>query len=264
MSSEGNVSDDYGRSVESHHDSTTHVSTITFTNGRNNYFDYELLEELTTQVEAADEYGARAIVLRSGAKHFCAGMKFQPHNLVHGGGAHIYDDIVPRLFEQSLPIIAEIDGAAVGGGFGLALMADFRVASPRARFAANFARIGVSNGFATTATLPRLVNHQIAAELLYTGRRVSGSEAREIGLCDALAESEQVSTVAHDMAYDIASSGPLAVKSIRESLRYELLQDLPAVLQLERTEQDRLRRSNDFAEGVAAYSERRAPTFTAS
>lgn len=250
------------RIVESTHDSDRHVTTIRFANGLNNFFDITLLGQLVTAIEDAATAGSRAVVLQSLGKHFCAGMNFQPDKLVHGGGAHIYDEIVPRIFAQSLPVVAAIDGAAIGGGFGLAMAADFRVATPRARFAANFARIGVSHGFATTLTVPRIVGYQKATEILYTGRRIPGEEAYALGLCDYLVAPEAVSARAHELAADIAMSSPLAVESIRRTMRAPLLENLPAALAEERREQDRLRATADFAEGVVAYREQRAPVFT--
>ena len=95
-------------------------------------------------------------------------------------GTHLYDFAI-RLFEQPLPIVAAIQGAAIGGGLGLAMAADFRVAAPEARFAANFALIGIHQGFALSVTLPAVVGQQAALDLLYTGRRVSGAEARALG-----------------------------------------------------------------------------------
>lgn len=249
------------RVVESTHDSERHVTTIRFSNGINNFFDITLLGRLVTAIEGATTAGSRAVVLESAGKHFCAGMNFQPDKLVHRDGPHIYDEIVPRIFAQPLPLVAIVDGAAIGGGFGLAMAADFRVATPRARFAANFARIGVSHGFATTLTVPRIVGYQKATEILYTGRRIPGDEAYALGLCDHLVAPEDVSAYAHTLATDIATSSPLAVESIRRTMRAPLLDALPAALAEERREQDRLRATVDFAEGVAAYREKRLPVF---
>ena len=93
-----------------------------------------------------------------------------------------------RLFAAPLPVVAAVQGAAIGGGFGLALSADFRVATPESRFSANFARLGFHHGFALTVTLPAAVGRQAAADLLLTGRRVGGEEALALGLCDRLAD----------------------------------------------------------------------------
>jgi 2-(1,2-epoxy-1,2-dihydrophenyl)acetyl-CoA isomerase len=251
--------------VEVFEDAASRVATIRFRRGVNNFFDMDLLDRLASALEGLGKTDTRAVVLESSGKHFCAGMNFQPSgSLEDSGGPHIYDEAVPRLFAQPLPLVAVIDGAVIGGGLGLALVADFRVATARARFAANFARIGVSQGFALSATLPRVVGAQHAADILYTGRRISGAEAFDIGLCDRLVEPDAVSREAHSLAADIATSAPLAVASIRRTLRRPMLAEVARALEEERSEQAALRKTDDFREGVRAYAERRVPRFTAS
>ena len=105
-----------------------------------------------------------------------------------------------------------MQGAAIGGGCGLALSADFRVATPQSRFSANFARLGFHHGFALTVTLPAVVGSQAAADLLLTGRRVGGEEALALGLCDRLADDDDLLAQAIGYADELAASGPLAVR----------------------------------------------------
>ena len=241
-----------------------HVATISFRRGENNFFNLELLDMIVSALEELAATDTRAVVLQSAGRHFCAGMSFGPSNFEEGAGPHIYDSVVPRLFAQPLPVVAAIDGAAIGGGFGLAMVPDFRVTTPRARFAANFAKIGVSHGFALSLTLPRIIGEQRAAELLLTGRRISGTDAVEMGVCDRLAEPQEVSRHAHDLAEEIATAAPLAVASIRRTLRAPLLAALPSALTQERGQQRTLRITGDFREGVRAYAERRPATFTSS
>ena len=143
-------------------------------------------------------------------------------------------------------------------------MPDFRVAAPEARFTANFARLGFHQGFGLTVTLPGLVGQQRALELFYTGRRVKADEALAIGLCDRLAPQESVRDEARALAIEIATSGPLAVDSIRETMRGDLPDLIRAATDREKAEQDRLQRTGDFKEGVRAMAERRTPSFTGS
>ena len=119
-----------------------------------------------------------------------------------GRGAELYA-AAARLFEARTPVVAAVQGAAVGGGLGLACAADFRVASPKARFCANFARLGLHHGFALTVTLPAIVGEQRALDLLCTGRRVGGEEAARIGLADRLA-AEGLRAAAQELAAEIA------------------------------------------------------------
>jgi enoyl-CoA hydratase/carnithine racemase len=166
-----------------------------------------------------------------------------------------------RLFAAATPVVAAVQGAAVGGGLGLALSADFRVASPGSRFSANFARLGFHHGFGLSVTLPGLAGQQAALDLLLTGRRVPGEEALSLGLCDRLVEDNEVRLAAHALAAELARSAPLAVQSIRATLRAGLIKRVEAALEREASEQDRLRESEDFREGVAASLERRTPRF---
>jgi 2-(1,2-epoxy-1,2-dihydrophenyl)acetyl-CoA isomerase len=229
----------------------------------NNHFDLALIASLADAFEAIDrDGGCRAIVLCSEGKHFCAGADFSGRA---GGAAdgprHLYQEAI-RLFECRTPVVAAVQGAAVGGGLGLALAADFRVASPEARFVANFARLGFHHGFGLTVTLPAVVGQQRALELLYTGRRVPGEEALRLGLCDRLAPAETLRAAAHAMAAEIAASAPLAVRSIRHTMRGDLAERVRAALVREQFEQERLNRTEDFREGVRATAERREPRFS--
>jgi 2-(1,2-epoxy-1,2-dihydrophenyl)acetyl-CoA isomerase len=167
-----------------------------------------------------------------------------------------------RLFRQPLPIVAAVQGAAVGGGLGVALAADFRVVAPEARFTANFALLGFHQGFGLSVTLPRVVGPQAAMELLTTGRRIGGEEALRIGLADRLVPRDEVRAGAHALAAEIAAAAPLAVRSIRATLRGDLADQLAAAVDHERVEQQRLMRTADFREGVAAVAERRPGRFT--
>jgi len=247
-----------------------YVATAEIRRPPNNYFDLGLIESLAEGFAALDsEAACRAIVLCSEGRHFCAGANFAsrddgpaPTN-PDGSPRHLYDAAV-ALFSTSTPVVAAVQGAAIGGGLGLACMPDFRVTADEARFAANFARLGFHHGFGLTATLPDLVGNQRCLELLYTGRRISGTEAVDIGLADKLVPIGDVRAAAHELAAEIAGSAPLAVTSIRETMRGDLADRIRIATDRERAEQDRLRSTNDWSEGVAAMAERRAPNFTAS
>jgi enoyl-CoA hydratase/carnithine racemase len=135
------------------------------------------------------------------------------------------------------------------------------VASPSSRFSANFARLGFHHGFGLSVTLPALAGQQAALDLLLTGRRVPGEEAMSLGLCDRLVEAGALRPATHALAVELARSAPLAVRSIRATLRSGLLERVEAALELEASEQDRLRGTEDFREGVIASLERRTPRF---
>jgi 2-(1,2-epoxy-1,2-dihydrophenyl)acetyl-CoA isomerase len=242
-----------------------HVATVTIDRPPDNYFDLDLIASLADAYERLDaDPACRAIVLRSEGRHFCAGARF-------GGGAadrhaadaptrHLYDEAI-RLFEATTPVVAAVRGAAIGGGFGLAMSADFRVGTDQTRMSANFARLGFHHGFALTVTLPAVVGQQRANELLLTGRRVAGDEAAMLGLLDRLVSPDDLDAAAHSFAADIAGSAPMAVASIRATMRAGLVHRVRAATAHERVEQERLMRTADFAEGVAATAARREPEF---
>lgn len=250
-----------------------HIATVEIHRPPHNFFDVALIRALATAYHALDdEPDVRAIILASEGRSFCAGAQLggpppgeeapadEPPARRTGSG-HLYQEAV-RLLEAETPVVAAVQGAAIGGGLGLALSADFRVASPEARFAANFARLGFHHGFGLTVTLPALVGQQKALDMLYTGRRVKGEEALAVGLCDALVPIEELRDAAHEMAAEIAASAPLAVRAIRRTMRRGLAERVRLATDHELVEQDWLRETNDFREGVRATAERRTPDFT--
>lgn len=237
-----------------------HVATVEIGRPPNNFFSMDVIGGIADALEALDDDArCRAVLLCSQGKHFCAGADFG------GDTSYTTEDLYAtavRIFRTGKPIVAAIQGAAIGGGLGLALAADFRVAAPEARFSANFARLGFHQGFGLSVTLPRLVGEQAAAELLYTGRRVKGDEAVAMGLADRLSSLDELRAAAHELANEIAISAPLAVRSIRATLRGDLADRVKAGTDHELAEQVRLRATADFAEGTAAMAERRPPNFT--
>lgn len=237
-----------------------HVATLTIRRPPDNYFDFELIRSIADAYADLDaDPACRAIVLAAEGKHFCAGANFARREAGETPG-NLYDEAV-RLFGAATPVVAAVQGAAIGGGLGLAMSADFRVGTADTRMAANFARLGFHQGFGLSVTLPLVVGHQKALELLYTGRRVPGEECAAIGLLDRLVAPADLAATAHALAAEVALSAPLAVVSIRRTMRGHLAQAVRDATDHEGAEQDRLRRTADFAEGIRATAERRPPRF---
>src|SRR5208283_591167 len=212
-----------------------HVATVEFDRPPHNHLDHELVAALADAYAALDEDPAcRAILLCSTGRHFCAGANFVAPGQAAAGA--LYAQSV-RLFAAATPVVAAVQGAAVGGGLGLALSADFRVAAPSSRFSANFARLGFHAGFGLSVTLPALAGQQAALDLLLTGRRVPGEEAFSLGLCDRLVDEAEVRTAARAFASELAESAPLSVRSMRATLRAGLAERLEAALEREASEQ---------------------------
>jgi 2-(1,2-epoxy-1,2-dihydrophenyl)acetyl-CoA isomerase len=239
------------------------VAVLEILSPPNNFLSVELLAEVADGMEMADaDERCRVIVLCSDGKNFCAGASLgagtQPGS--SPDGRHIYDEAL-RLFASRTPIVAALQGAAVGGGLGLALVADIRVAAEDARLYANFAALGFNQGFAISVTLPWVVGSQMANRILLEARRISGVDAARIGLVDKAVPAAELREAARALAAGIAANAPLAIRSIRETMRRDLVARVAEAIRHEREEQGRLRSTADFAEGVAAMSERRPPVF---
>ena len=242
-----------------------HVGQIEIQRPPHNYFDNALINQIADALEAFDRDPAcRAVVLCAQGKSFCAGADFanRPSTGANEGGSakHLYKEAT-RIFRTRKPIVAAVQGAAIGGGLGLALAADFRVTCSEARFSANFNRLGFHPGFSLTFTLPRLVGQQRANLLFYTGRRVPGDEAVAMGMADVLVPLDEVRSAATALATEIAQSAPLAVQSTRETMRRGFADAAEQATERELTEQDWTRRTADFKEGVKAWGEKRLPNF---
>src|SRR5882757_5143676 len=245
-----------------------HVAQVEIHRPPHNFFDVALIRNLADAFNALDADSAcRAIVLSAEGKSFCAGANFVERSLSSTAGSDspatgnpLYSEGV-RLFSCKKPVVAAIQGAAIGGGLGLALVADFRIATPEARFAANFVKIGIHPGFSLTHTLPRLIGQQRANLMFYTGRRISGEEAVAWGMADVLVPLADVRKGGMDLAKEIAESAPLALLSTRETMRRGFADGAEEATERELTEQDWTRKTEDFKEGIKSYAEKRPGNF---
>ena len=254
-------------------DRSGHVALIEIRRPPHNFFDIALIQEIAGALEALDaDIGCRAVVLAAQGKSFCAGANFGDGATLNKEGQrpgelnreaavqHLYLE-GNRLFRTRKPIIAAVHGAAVGGGLGLAMVADFRVTCPEARFAANFTRLGFHPGFGLTVTLPAVIGATKAALMFYTSRRVTGEDALAMGLADVLVPQDQVRAAALTLAAEIAENAPLALVSTRATMRGDLADRVLKATEHELAEQTRLRKTDDFKEGIKATAERRVPNF---
>jgi len=242
------------------------VATVEICRPPHNFFTIPLIQHLADAFEDLEaDRRCHAIVLAAQGTAFCAGADFSnrdatpPHRSPRAVNP-IYGEAI-RMFACRKPVVAAVQGPAIGGGLGLALVADFRVSCPEAKFSANFNRLGFHPGFGLSVTLPRLVGVQKAAMLFYTGRRIAGEEAHAIGLVDILVAQDQVRLEAAKLAREIAISAPLAVQSTRDTLRQGLVEQIRVAVARESTEQNAQFKTADFREGVAAMAARREPQF---
>ena len=238
-----------------------------------NFFDLSLIQQIADALDHADNNPeCRVVVLTSAGTASCAGANFgsgqtdgdQSPEFTEDGFQNttgkLYSEAI-RLFRNKKPIIAAIHGPAIGGGFGLACVADFRIASPKARFAANFVKLGLHQGFGISVTLPRLIGHQNAARLLLSGRRINAEEALSLGLVDEVAAEGELHSAAIKLAAELAENAPLAMQSVRATMRQGLADAVANATVHELAEQQWLRATEDAYEGIRAVSERRPGHF---
>jgi enoyl-CoA hydratase/carnithine racemase len=248
-----------------------HVAVVEIRRPPNNFFDIPLIKEIAGAFESFDDnINIRAVVLAAQGKAFCAGANFGDGSTLDPQGRRPNEPgpgVAPlyvegnRLFRTKKPIIAAVHGAAVGGGLGLAMVADFRVTCPEARFCANFTRLGFHPGFGLTVTLPAVIGQTKAALLFYTSRRVTGQEAYAMGLADVLVPQQQVRDAALKLADEIGENSPLGLIATRMTMRGNIAERVRKATDHELEEQTRLRKTEDFKEGVKAVFERRLPNF---
>jgi enoyl-CoA hydratase/carnithine racemase len=242
-----------------------HVGLLLFQNPPHNYATVNLLRLVADALDSLDSSPAvRAIVLASEGKAFCAGADLVSPN---GFGAkgddplrEFYDQAI-RIFSNRKPIVAAVQGAAIGAGLGLAVAADFRVATPEARFSANFTKLGFHPGFGLTCTLPRVIGRQRATEMFLTAGRYKAEDVADWGLVDRMTDSDKLRETALAFAAEVAENAPLALLATRATVRGDLVEQVRSALAREHREQLKLQSTEDFAEGVKAMAERRSGRF---
>lgn len=244
-----------------------HVGVVELDNPPHNYFSVSMLKDINIFLEDFEnDQRVRSVILCANGKSFCAGTDLNSQESKerqrHKNEMNPLYQEAYKLFLFPKPIVAALEGSAVGGGLGLALMADFRISCKEAKFAANFARLGFHPGFGLSYTLPKLIGHQSAARLFYTGGAIWGTEAKSIGLIDILTDQQNVRAESMGLAQEIAISSPRAVQSIRQTLRQTVCDNVLLAMMRESWIQATQFTSADIAEGVTAMSERRPPAFT--
>ena len=242
-----------------------HVAILEMHRPPNNHVDLVLLTALADALDDLDaDDRCRAVVLQSEGKNFCGGADLSaPRGVASGDGGGIgpFYEAAVRVFAAKTPMVAAVQGAAVGAGLGLAVACDFLVAGLDAKFAANFVKLGFHPGFGLSHTLPRLIGLQRTNTMFLTGRRIDAQQAFDWGLVDVVAPEGGVRDAALRLAAEIAENAPLAVRFTRETLRAGLADAVRATTAHEFAEQQRLMKTEDFREGVRSVNERRAGDF---
>lgn len=166
------------------------------------------------------------------------------------------------LLEVTVPVIAALNGHAVGGGFGLALVCDLRIGALEAKFGANFVKLGLAPGMAISYLLPQLIGIARASELLLTGALVTGAEAERLGILNRAVASTEVLATAMTLARTIADNAPFAVRETKRAIRRGLADEIRAAARAEAHVQAASIVMDDAREGIAALLAKRRPSFT--
>ena len=207
------------------------------------------------------------IVTGAGDKAFCAGadikdmLPFLQNNLPEKPWAMPATPM--RGLEVWKPLIAAINGVALGGGLEIALSCDIRIASEKARLGVPEVTLGLIPGWGGTQRLPRVIPQCLAAQMLFTGKPIDAQEAYRIGLVNKVVPPEEVMSAAKEMAEDICKAGPLAVRAAKEAMLRGCSMTLEEGLVLENALEGYCVHTEDFQEGTRAFVEKRKPEYKA-
>jgi enoyl-CoA hydratase/carnithine racemase len=245
-----------------------HVATITLNRPeRRNAWTFELALELSDALEHCDaDDDVRAVIVTGAGDRFSVGADLAGGDLSNpGAGAGAPPGRKPEFYPPMVrkPVIAALNGDAVGGGITFALLCDMRVLAAEARVGLVFVRRGVIPEMGAHLTLPRLVGNAVAAELIFTGRLVPAAGAATLGLCNRMVPAAEVLGEARRIATDIAkNSAPVAVATAKRLLWRDTVPQLLALIEDETDLLGACAHSPDGAEGVASFLERRPPRWT--
>lgn len=246
-----------------------HVATITLNRAENrNSMTPDLLAGFAESVaRARADRSLRALIITGRGRSFCAGADFRSRGddgedlLPHERSLRTYEPFLSVL-DVEVPVIGALNGHAIGGGLGLALVCDIRVANAEARYGANFARLGFHSGMAISYLLPRYVGLPNAIDLLLSGRIISGSEAAALGMFHCAVGADDVAGEALRRAGEIAGCGPRAVRMLKQSIYRSVGWNPRAAAESEAWAQSATIGLEDAREGIRALLEKREPEFT--
>lgn len=244
------------------------IGTVTLNRPDNrNSMDHEVMPAFLEAIaKAKDDKEIRCLIITGTGSCFCSGADFkdrarQAEDLPpHERSMSIYRPFL-NVSEVMVPTIAAMNGHAIGGGFGLALVCDIRVANNEAKYGATFARLGLSTGMAISYMLPHIVGLPKAQELLYTARLLNGRESLEIGLANYSLPEEEIGPKARELALEIAGNAPLAVRMIKQSVYRNFDWNPVKAAEWEAHLQSRTSETEDAKEGISALLEKRKPVF---
>ena len=244
---------------------------------RLNSLGSDLLKSLVDSLESvASDDSIRAVIITGSGRAFCSGADTDemtggksdgPHKLGPTGaeglrrGFHLAQELILGVHQMEKPVIAAINGDAVGAGFDLACACDIRIASDKARFMAAYIHVGLFPGYGGTWLYPRLFGYAKAAELMYTGSFMDVTEARSLGFLNDVVPDQDLKGAAEDMARRIADGPPIAIRLAKTMMRRGLSMDLETSLEMSAAAEAITLSSTDHVEGMEALRQKRRPKF---
>ncbi len=236
---------------------------------RLNSFIVQMHDEVSRALESISKSDARVLVLTGAGRGFCAGQDLADRAVAPTGeGVDLgeslerrYNPLVRRLASLEMPVICAVNGVAAGAGANIALACDIVIASRSAKFIQSFANIGLIPDSGGTWTLPRLAGQARAMGLALTGEPLSAERAEAWGVIWKCVDDEKLSEETNALAAKFAAAPTKGLATTKQLIRESSARDFNAQLDVERDAQRMLGRTHDYKEGVAAFMEKRSPTF---
>jgi methylglutaconyl-CoA hydratase len=245
------------------------IATLTLNRpDKRNAVSYELIDDLIHALGEVNNSSARVLILTGAGKAFCSGMDLDNLKSLIGRTAeqNLEDSrtmvsLFRTLYEFPKPTIAAVNGAAIAGGTGLALLCDFTLAVPEAKFGYTEVRIGFVPAIVATFLL-RQVGEKIARDLLLTGRIFDAAEGLKIGLINEIVPPEKLLERARELAAQLAENSPLSLLNTKRLLTEHARAELDSKIEAAVRENAGIRESADFREGITSFLEKRKPKWT--
>lgn len=248
-------------------DTQDHITTVTLNRpNKLNALNMQMAEDLHQALAAADaDDDVRVVVITGAGRGFCSGADLTPSS----GPAAPPSATAPSLADASFaamqiqkPIVASINGVAVGGGCTMTLSCDIRIASEDARFQLPFTKLSISAELGSTYLLPRLIGYGKATELILTSKMIGGQEAAAIGLVNQVVPADELADATAQMAATLAALPPMAVRLNKKGIRLGMGSELDSQRRYEELAAASLRHTEDAKEARTAFAEKRDPVYT--
>jgi methylglutaconyl-CoA hydratase len=245
------------------------VATITLNRpDKRNAISYELIDDLIRALEEVSNSSVRVLILTGAGKAFSSGMDLESLKALIGrtheqnvADSQTMATLFRAIYEFPKPTIAAVNGAAIAGGTGLALLCDFTLAVPEAKFGYTEVRIGFVPAIVATFLL-RQVGEKIARDLLLTGRIFDAAEALKMGLISEIVPAERLLDRARELAAQLAENSPLSLFNTKRLLTAHARAELDSQIEAAIRENAGIRESADFQEGISSFLEKRKPKWT--